>query len=539
MSETTNPSHTTSIYLYGPSGSGKSTIGKILAHNLDLPYVDLDVEIENGCGMQIPEIFAHEGESGFRHREKRALKKALSTKESVVALGGGALTLPENRSQVEKNGRVVMLNAPVETLLARLQADPIKRPLISPAAGKGVANTAEENLNAVLTRRKEHYESFWLQVDTDGKTPQTIAWEIQVLTGMFHLCGMAGPKHPGYDVRVEPGGFGHLGKMMVARGLKGPVALVTDDNVGALYSSRVLGSLEAAGYVTHEITIQPGEAYKTLSTISNLWGGFLGARLERGSTVVALGGGVVGDLAGFAASTFLRGVPWVAVPTSLLAMVDASMGGKTGADLPQGKNLIGAFHPPRFVLADPEVLTTLPTVEFTNGMAEVLKHGVIADPALYQSCLELGDTGDLESLDELVRRGMAVKVGFIEKDPYEKGIRAALNYGHTIGHGVELVSNFRIRHGEAVAIGMVLETRLAERAGLAGENLSDQIAYAVQRLGLPYKIPSGLDRNAIASAMQRDKKVTTGAVRFALPTSIGDVRVGVEIEDWEKVIAAA
>jgi shikimate kinase/3-dehydroquinate synthase len=531
--------HPSNIYLYGPSGSGKSTVGRLLADNLNRPFVDLDQEIETQSGMQIPEIFASEGEPGFRLREERVLEGVIGDQEAVIALGGGALTVPEVRTLVERNGTVITLNAPVDTLLTRLQADPIKRPLIAPSPGKEGTGTAEDNLIAYLARRKEHYASFPLRVDTGGKNPAEIAWEIQVQAGAFHLQAMAGPKLPGYDVRVQAGGLDHLGEMLKVRGLKGPVALVTDENVAVLYSARAVQSLEEVGYRTHEIILQPGEVHKNLATLSRLWDAYLVAKIERGSTVVALGGGVVGDLAGFAAAVFLRGVSWVAVPTSLLAMVDASMGGKTGADLPQGKNLIGAFYPPRFVLADPEVLKSLPEVEFNNGMAEVLKHGVIADPDLFERCLALRGDNDLADLDELVRRGMAVKVRFIEEDPYERGIRAALNYGHTVGHGVELVSDFTVRHGEAVAIGMVLEARLAERIGLANPGLSGEIAKALQHLNLPTKIPPGVDRVQIASAMWRDKKAAGGVVKFALPTAIGKVQVGVEIEGWEKAIRAA
>jgi len=538
MRKPTNPTPSFSIFLYGPSGSGKSSVGSQLARDLNLPFIDIDLEIESHSGLTIPEIFTREGESGFREREKQTLEKAVGTKEAVVALGGGALTVPDNRAWVEEHGVVVTLNASFDTLLSRLNSDLVQRPLIAASPDQEGGNNAEDNLKEYLARRKEHYASFLHQVDTDAKNPGEIAWEVQVRTGAFHLRAMAGPKHPGYDVRVQAGGLDHLGTMLKARALRGPVVLVTDKNVGALYGDRASGSLRAAGFQTGVVTIQPGETTKNLATISQLWDAFLSARIERGSTVVALGGGVVGDLAGFAAATFLRGVSWVAVPTSLLAMVDASMGGKTGADLLQGKNLIGAFHPPRFVLADSQVLGTLPEVEFTNGMAEVLKHGIIADSDLFEECLRLDRNQNPAALDALVRRGMAVKVKFIETDPYEKGIRAALNYGHTFGHGIELVSNFHIRHGEAVAIGMVLEARLAERHGLAEKGLTDRIAKALQQLGLPVDPPPGLEPDAIISAMQRDKKVAGGVVRFALPLAIGDVRVGVEIEGWEELLRA-
>jgi 3-dehydroquinate synthase len=536
MHKLTNFNAHESIFLYGPSGSGKSTIGQQLAQNLNLPFVDLDQEIESRSGKQIPDIFNSEGERGFRAYEQRALREAAGNNAAIVALGGGALTIPENRAWVENHGTVILLTAPFDTLLSRLQADPVKRPLIASSISEDESNSIRENLRAYLSRREEHYASFSRKIHTGELSPEEIAWKIQVLVGAFHLRAMAGPKHPGYDVRVMPGGLNQIGWMIRARGLKGPVVIVTDEHVAEHYLPTVEGSLSAAGYRTQAITLPPGEIHKNLAAVSQLWDGFLSARIERSSTVIALGGGVVGDLAGFAAATFMRGVPWAVAPTSLLAMIDASMGGKTGADLPQGKNLIGAFHPPRLVLADPETLKTLPKTEFFNGMAEALKHGIIADPELFERCLEFGEPHDIKIVDEIVRHGMAVKVRFIEEDPYEKGIRAALNYGHTIGHGVELASNFQIRHGEAVAIGMAAEARLAENIGLAEHGLSDQITCALKRLKLPTRVPVGLDRDRVISAMQRDKKIAGGVVRFALPPAIGEVRIGVEVEDWVEKI---
>jgi 3-dehydroquinate synthase len=266
-----------------------------------------------------------------------------------------------------------------------------------------------------------------------------------------------------------------------------------------------------------------------------MWAAFVEARLERSSTVVALGGGVVGDMTGFAAATFLRGINWVNVPTTLLAMVDSSLGGKTGIDLAQGKNLVGAFYPPRLVLADPTLLRSLPDSELRSGLAETIKHGVIDDPALFARCGQ-GWPALTANLDAVARQGMAVKVKVIEVDPYERGIRQALNLGHTVGHGVELASAFRLSHGEAVAIGMVVEARLAEACGVAEAGLAEELAVMLQSVGLPVSIPPELDRERIVAAMQMDKKRAAGKQRFALPERIGAVRVGVEVEDWQTLI---
>lgn len=521
MTDSTFHLQPSTVFLYGPSGSGKSSIGRLLAQNLNIPFVDLDAEIEARSGMPIPEIFTTQGESCFREWERTTLALIPTSEEQIIALGGGALTLPETCQIAERAGEVVLLHAAPETLLARLQsAETEARPLL--------AGDAHQKLEALLARRGEHYASFERQLDTSHLSPEEAAWELQIMLGRYHLKAMP----PAYDVRVQPGGLDHLGALMRARGLHGPVAVVTDENVGALYLPRALQALQKSGYAARGITIPAGEAHKTLETVSRLWAEFLSADVERRSTVIGLGGGVVGDLAGFAAATFLRGVPWVTVPTSLLAMVDASMGGKTGADLPQGKNLIGAFHPPRLVLVDPDVLATLPAAELRSGMGEVVKHGVIADAKLLR---DLSGFQNLKDLEKMVSRAMAVKIRVIEQDPFEGGIRAALNLGHTIGHAVELVSGFTVRHGEAVAIGTVAEARLSEQMGIAHVGLADEIAAVLRDVELPTEIPPELDRQAILDAMQFDKKKSAGTVKFALPAAIGDVRVGIEVNglgDW-------
>ena len=249
---------------------------------------------------------------------------------------------------------------------------------------------------------------------------------------------------------------------------------------------------------------------------------------------MALGGGVVSDLVGFAAATYLRGVPWVVVPTSLLGMVDASLGGKTGADLPQGKNLVGAFYPPKLVLADSRTLNTLPDDELRSGMAEVVKAGIIGDGTLYVICKSGWETIKA-NWEEVIRSAMAVKIEVIQDDPFEKGRRAALNLGHTIGHAIEKVSAYRVRHGEAVAIGMVAEARLGEAVGVTEAGFADEIASVLQNLNLPTKLPDYLDRQNLLDVMRVDKKKSAGQVRFALPVRIEEVRIGVSIPNLDTI----
>jgi len=508
------------IFLYGPSGSGKSTAGRQLAQDLDLEFLDLDRAVETRTGRTIPQLMA-EGECVFRDQESAALAEAVRSPAGVVALGGGALLRDENRRLAESAGTVVCLEAGAAILAARLRADETVRPLL--------AGDLELRLSALLEARREHYRSFAMRFDTGGIEPGRVSRLVEAVLGRHRVRGMGAA----YDVVIHSGSLDSLGEMLARGGLGGRVALVADSNVGPLYAGQAQRSLAAAGCTTQVITIPAGEEHKNLDTVAELWRAFLEAGLDRGSAVVALGGGVTGDLAGFAAATFLRGVAWAAVPTSLLAMVDAALGGKTGFDLPQGKNLVGACAPPRLVLADPGLLATLPDAELRCGLAETVKAAIIGDPALFELCAG-GFESCKERLEPLIRQAAAVKVALIEADPYESGPRAALNLGHTAGHAIETVSGYRVGHGEAVAIGMVLEARLAERLGLAERGLAGQIASVLAGLGLPTTLP-GLSRPALLQTMQRDKKNASGAVRFALPRGIGRVEAPVAVADPGRV----
>lgn len=506
------------IFIYGPPGSGKSALGRILAESLDLPFLDLDAEVEAQFNASIPEIFRKEGEHGFRQRERAVLERLVHVEMGVIALGGGALLDDDNRELVERHGKVVFLTAHVESLLERLENASEERPLL--------VNDLPAHLERLLVQRGEHYESFSLTIDTTARSLTEIAWEAQVLLGRFHVTGMGG----GYDVLVHREMLDNVGELLAERQLRGPVALVSDERVAAIYAERVLEILRRADYSSFQVTFPAGEMHKSMETVGAIWDELLHGSMERGSTLLALGGGVTGDLAGFAAATLLRGVSWVTVPTSLLAMVDASIGGKTGVDMPQGKNLVGAFYPPRLVVIDPLVLDTLPEVELRSGIAEVVKAGVIGDELLFRMCLE-GWESVMDSMEEIVRRAVAVKVRVVQDDPYEKGPRAKLNLGHTIGHALEAASGFSLRHGEAVSIGMVAAARISEKLALADDGLVEEIADALSILGLPVKAPPGLDWEVVLRGMRMDKKRSSGGLRFALPVRIGEVQVGIGVED--------
>lgn len=496
------------IFLYGPPGTGKSTIGKILARSLKLPFVDLDRIIEENAGMSIPQIMEQEGESTFRDLETVALKSLMPEPEQIIALGGGALLREENRAFAEANGNVVLLTAESSTLIERLQSEASKRPLL--------AGDLKKKLTTLLEKRKDHYNSFAFIYKVDGRSVEQNVHYLQARLGRHHLSAMGE-----YDVIVGP-----------LAAINGRNALiVTDENVAGLHLEKVR---EVLGPAIHSVILPAGEEHKNLQTIQGLWKSFLEHGLDRKSTVIALGGGVISDLTGFAASTYMRGVDWVCIPTTLLSMVDASLGGKTGFDLPEGKNLIGSFYPPKLVLADPRLLSTLPERELRGGMAEVVKHGVISDPDLFAMCNQ-GMDWVKRNLEEVVRRAMAVKIKVIEDDPYEKGFRAALNLGHTVGHAVELVSRFELRHGEAIAIGMVVEAKYSARVGLASQSTVEAIESALNKMGLPTSIPAEMPREEIIRAMRVDKKKNNKTIRFALPVEIGKVEL-VDVEDLESVL---
>jgi 3-dehydroquinate synthase len=327
-----------------------------------------------------------------------------------------------------------------------------------------------------------------------------------------------------YEVAIAPQGIAHLGTWMQPLNLGKKVLLVSNPIVFRRYGETLLNAL--APYDVTQCILPAGERYKTLNSIQKIYDAALAQRLERSSTIVTLGGGVIGDMAGFAAATWLRGINFVQVPTSLLAMVDASIGGKTGVNHPHGKNLIGAFHQPRLVLIDPQVLATLPPREFRAGMAEVIKYGIIWDSDLFEQ-LEAAPHLDQRRISEellqtILTRSCQAKAHVVSQDEKEAGLRAILNYGHTIGHAVESLTGYRtVNHGEGVAIGMVAAAQIAVDLGLWEQESADRQQVLLEKTGLPTKLPAGMDIDAILESLLTDKKVKSGKVRFVLPTKIG------------------
>lgn len=513
---------TANLILTGFMGTGKTTVGQALAKELQRPFVDMDVRIEAQAGKSIPRIFAEDGESAFRQMEA-ALCAELGRQEGlIIATGGGALVNPANREALQRNGTILCLEAAPDEILQRVTAadgDAVTtRPLLA------VPDPRAE-IARLLALRHEAYRAIPWHIETTGRAVTGIVAQARDLAEVITLP----VRHPdgAYPIHIGRGLLAHLSGALAAAGIPDgvAVAVVTNPLVGTLYVSQVEASLKAAGYRPFVCVIPDGESHKTLATVRSLYGLFLKGNLDRSGVVLALGGGVTGDIAGFAAATFMRGTRFVQVPTTLLAMTDASVGGKTGVDLPQGKNLVGAFKEPELVLVDLDTLRSLPEVEFQSGMAEVLKHGVIADAGLFEALAELGRQPrglQREISAALLARSLRVKIDVVEEDPYESGRRAILNLGHTTAHGLEQLSNFTLRHGHAVSIGMVIAARVAEATGVAQTGLAARLSEVLRVWGLPVACPS-FEVDAIWNAMIHDKKKRGKSLRWILPRGIGAV----------------
>jgi len=530
------------IFLLGLSGSGKSTVGRILAERLGKPLFDIDALIEKECGKRIATIFAQQGEEHFRALETSVLARVASTEQSaVIATGGGIVVRRENLTLMRKHGVCIYLSVDPATALQRLRAqhavaqvDGIS-PEIRPLLAGSDPLTKLQNL---LTTRAERYEDAHFTCSTEGKSAEQVAQEIiAMLISSGEISGIVPLVRRilvggGYDVVVDWGGLGRLGYYLKRLALPPRIFLITDSNVKKLYGSMLAGTLLAAGFDPYMYTVPAGEASKSPSQLSAIYDWLLEQRAERREAIVALGGGVVGDMAGYAAATYLRGVPLIQVPTSLLAQVDAAIGGKTGINHPRGKNLIGAFYHPRLVLADPATLLTLPARERTEGWAEVVKYGIILDTKLVALLEENAEIlrdfshPPAQLLCQIIAQCIALKAAIIEEDEREQGRRAILNYGHTVAHALENVAGYgELLHGEAVSIGMVVAAAIAQQAEMFTKTGVTRQNRLLKALGLPVTYTGTVQAQDILAAMQLDKKVANKQVHWVMPRRIGNVVV--------------
>lgn len=498
----------TNIILTGFMGTGKTTVGRALAAALGLQFVDTDALIVARDGRSIPDIFQQSGEAAFRRWERHIAQELAEASHLVVATGGRMMLDDENAALLQRNGRVICLTATPDEILARLAGDN-NRPLLA-------GDNPKEKILALLAEREAGYGRF-PQVHTTGKEISAITTEIINMLNLTPLQQMS-ITHPQGQYPVWLGSQ-LLGKIRQLANITGPYAVITDENVGPLYAAHFQDAQAV-------VTLPAGEQHKNLESVRQIYDQLFAAGLDRKGTLVALGGGVVGDMTGFVAATYMRGIDFVQCPTTLLAMVDASVGGKTGVDVPQGKNLIGAFKQPTAVIADITTLQTLPKAEFAAGMAEVIKHGLINDPELFaqlaQGEAEWTQTLPNARLQALVYRAIQVKRDVVQDDPFEQGRRALLNLGHTFGHAIEQVSQYQIRHGEGVAMGLVCAANLSARLGLASADLQVRVESVLLKTGLPVRIPAQFSAAALYKAMGTDKKKAAGMLRFVLIRDVGD-----------------
>ncbi|MBA2272491.1 MAG: 3-dehydroquinate synthase [Actinobacteria bacterium] len=522
------------IVLVGFMGAGKSTVGRLFAEAVRLPFTDSDEMVAERAGLSISEIFSGSGEGLFRILERDAILEALDRGEGVLALGGGALADPGTRAALTGH-TAVYLKASLRDAMARVGTD-LDRPMLA-MDPEGLYRDRTHLYEAVADRT----------IDTDILTPE------EVVERLIDLVVIDLAKAEVHRVVVDTAGGRY--EVQVGRGLKDDLAarlpelpgaekafVVTHPNLAAL-AEGPLRSLDEAGFEADVAFVPEGEASKSLDVAGALYDWLARSHAHRADLLVGVGGGVVCDLTGFVASTYARGLPVALVPTSLLAQVDAGVGGKTGVNLPHGKNLVGTFHQPCAVVCDVDVLAGLPVAELRSGMAEVAKYGFIAEPGLLPLLEENARSilaGDPDLLLAIVGRSVEIKANIVAADEREQGVRAHLNYGHTFAHAIEQVAGLGVdgdedarraapppgvRHGEAVALGMMSAAYLSAELGRLDAGAVETHRRVLDAVGLPVKASLGVDE--LEPAWQLDKKYRQG-VRFVLLNEIGVPEAGVE-----------
>jgi shikimate kinase/3-dehydroquinate synthase len=501
--------------------TGKSTVARLLAGRVGRRLVDLDERIEARLGKRIFEVFATEGEPRFREVERDELERTLDEARDrgdgpIVALGGGALLSRDLRLRALDEAVVVTLEASAREV-ARRAAATEGRPLLDGAS-------LERRAADLLAQRRAAYAESHARIMTDAKTPETVASAVLEVWRRDAIAVAAGTASYAVEIEVDS-----LRDRLpeLARGASSSL-LVTDANVSMAHGSTAYRAIGPLGVPVAEVVLEPGERQKHAGTVEQIWRAALAAGADRKSVFVGLGGGVVTDITGFAAATYMRGVSWIGVPTTLLAMVDASVGGKTGVDLENAKNAVGAFWQPLGVLCDPSLEATEPVRGYVSALAEVVKTALIGDAALLdtlESQLERVKAREPELVAELVRRSVRVKARVVGLDERESGPRAMLNLGHTIGHALEAQGGYeRLTHGEAVSLGLVAALRIGEKLGQTSRVLCERVTGLLARLGLP----TDLAREPLMHAVEHighDKKRAGKQLRFVVARDPGRVEM--------------
>jgi len=526
MGETTQDKRASgNIILVGMMGAGKTTVGKLLAKQLGKTFIDSDEEIQRRTGVTIPHIFDVEGESGFRMRESGVIQELLKQDGIVLATGGGAILSAQNRAIMRQNGIVVYLKSSVYDLWQRTRHDH-NRPLLQTENPRARLQELHELRDPLYTETADviiHTGKQSVQILIDRL--QHKLRDLKQMTGSHNNMQTlnVGLAERSYSIHIGSGLLGCFDLLLPHIPHKRAV-IISNTTVAPLYLQGLSDGLSAQGVRLQSIILPDGEQYKSSESLGLIYDALLTERSERSTPLIALGGGVIGDITGFAAATYLRGVPFIQIPTTLLSQVDSSVGGKTGINHPLGKNMIGAFYQPRVVLADTSTLNTLPDKELRAGIAEIIKYGLIRDlPFLewLEANIDKLLARDTAALQYAITRSCQNKAEVVGADERESGERALLNLGHTFGHAVENGMGYGVwLHGEAVAAGTIMAADLSQRLGWLNAQDVTRIRKLFERAGLPVIAPK-LGVEKYQQLMGLDKKVADGKIRFVLLKSLG------------------
>jgi shikimate kinase/3-dehydroquinate synthase len=577
---------TSNIVITGFSGTGKSLVAREIARLLGWDFIDTDNEIVSLAKKPIAEIFSIDGEEKFRELEREAIKRTSRQGHRVIATGGGAIVDSQNRAKLARNGFLVCLEARPETIYQRLFQEDSHGSEIRPLLE---GDNPLERIRHLKAQRQPYYDDVDLVVNTDDLGIDDVAKEVvkgwRLLRSTRNDKGKTrNAKGKGrndkrkvrndrgaagngrgkisrekaksgndiaenaacwvetatqtYPIFVGYGLLDNLGEKLKKVSSSRVAIVISDGNVSRLYGDRVREILKAAGFAVNSFVVPPGEESKSINTAIDIYNFLIKKRVERDDILIALGGGMIGDLAGFVAATYLRGIPWVQVPTSLVAMVDASIGGKVAVNHHEGKNLIGAFYQPNFVLSDTQTLATLAKRELTSGWAEVVKYGLILDKEFFEF-LE-SNAGRLIKLEQdvvskAIIRSASLKAQVVSQDEKERGQRIILNYGHTVAHGLEAATQYsHFLHGEAVAIGMMGAAKLSQKSGILPTNVVKRQQSLLQEFGLPTTF-FARDLAEIAKAMEVDKKTRAKKIRWVLLKDIGKTAIHASVPQQDVI----
>jgi len=499
------------IFITGFMATGKSTTGRILARTIGYKFIDTDYTIVKQTGKTIAEIFEEEGEEYFRELEERVIESlAAAEGDFVISLGGGAILSNKNLQTIKRHGALISLTADIDTILERSALSPEKRPLLVEK------NRAE--IETLLKSRMSYYEKGDFIVDTSGREKEEIAdLCLALIDGITVKL-----ERKSYDILIDENIYDFIPCFTQKYTSQ---TIISSKKIFDLHGKKIADCLKNPNI----ILLEEGEENKNINTIEDIYNQLLEKGVDRYGLIIALGGGVIGDMSGFVASTYQRGIAFVQFPTTLLAAVDSSIGGKTGINHEKGKNLIGTFYQPNAVFIDPTTIKTLPERELKSGIAEVIKYGVIYDRNFFDYLKENSEqilAGDLESLEYIINCAAAIKADVVAADEQEQHLRAVLNFGHTVGHALETITNYKqYTHGETVAIGMAIVSKIALSLDMCYKSVVDEITSILELYSLPTTIPADTDLDKLMKIMHGDKKAKGNIINFILPKSIGEVAI--------------